>query len=766
LEAEIMQNTKSGMWIAAIFQRVGIYGLFLVGIVLTAWAGFATLNYACFEATAVQTGPPLGCPTQLRGLEPLMVGLGFGIVGIVAWYTQQAITSTVFFLFSTIVMATGQLSAVQDPIGSRLFSLSLIWMSALIVHFHLTVFGRTLRPNEAKLIALLYGLSSLLTLPLIATWPLEALQAKPWFEGYRLSIRLNVALGLVLAVLFLSYNYRTLTSLLARQRLRLFLGGTILAFLPVLLFSLLPETFGSQTALPYEVTFPWLLLSPLGYVYAIFRYRLVRVERILNRAAGYYLLVILLLAIYLMTAIALPLLPLYQWPMANAVVSAALLLLILPLQRFLQHLTNWIWYGDSLHYMDVVERLSGMLALTLDRVTLRRLLVDELAEVLQLAGVAVWLKGQEDTLSLLGATGFNTKMFADQQLPTSGHLIRYLAAQPMPVSNDQVRRAMRGMPLQPIEQQVLALPNIVVWVALRSSGVLQGILLIGPWLGDKALSTEDERILTTLARQSAIAIHNVRLIEQVHASHRELTRAHQQLLTEREQTQQRLAQDLHDGPVQQIFGISYQIVGLQQRITNHMPTLPPDLNFMVDDLETIRHEILDVTMQLRQIIGDLTPPGLSELGLSDALEAYIQRLQRTSDLPLPKIILDLDQSGTTLDDSVATCLFRVAQESLRNAIKHAQAQHVTITLHLSADEVVLHVGDDGDGFHMPGRLSEFTQTNHFGLVGMTERVAWIGGQLSVHSQIGEGTMIIARIPLVEKRSDVYEIQSEGVPVLQ
>lgn len=760
-----MGKIQNGLLVARICQRVGIYGLFLVGIILTIWAGITTLNYSCSQVALGQGGPPLPCPTQLRGFEPLMVGLGFGIVGIVAWYTQQAVTSTVFFLFSAIVMATGQLSAVHDPAGTRLFSLSLIWMSALVVHFHLTVFGRALRANEAQLVTVLYGLSSLLMLPLIITWPLEALQAKPWFDGYQLSIRLNVALGLVLAVVFLTYNYRTLTSLLARQRLRLFLSGTILAFLPVVLFSLLPEAFGSQSALPYEVTFPWLLLSPLGYVYAIFRYRLVRVERILNRAAGYYLLVILLLTIYLMTAIALPLLPLYPSPMANAIVSTALLLLILPLQRFLQHLTNWIWYGDTLHYMDVVERLSGMLALTLDRVTLRRLLVDELAEVLQLAGVAVWLKGQENTLALLGSAGFDTKRFADQQLPTTGNLVRYLAAQPMPVSNDQARRAMKGIALHPIEQQLLDLPNIVVWVALRSSGVLQGLLLIGPWLGDKALSTEDERILTTLARQSAIAIHNVRLIEQVHTSHHELTRAHQQLLTEREQTQQRLAQDLHDGSVQQIFGISYQIVGLQQRVKNHFPPVPPSLDFVIDDLETIRHEILDVTMQLRQIIGDLTPPGLSELGLSDALEAYIQRLQRTSDLPLPKIILDLDQSGTMLDDAIATCLFRVAQESLRNAIKHAKAQHVTITLHLSEDEIVLHVGDDGEGFHMPGRLSEFTQTNHFGLVGMTERVAWIGGQLSVHSQVGEGTMVIARIPLAEKRGDLYGIESDGVPVL-
>lgn len=760
-----MRKIQSMRLIINIYQRIAVYSLLAVGIMLTLWAGVETANYTCVEQVPSQIGTPLPCPTQLRGFEPLIVGIGFGIVGIVAWHTQQATTSTIFFLCSTIVMATGQLSAIKDPIGSRLFSLSLIWMSALIVHFHLTVFGRTLRAGEAKLVLVLYSIAGLLMLPFITTWPLDALQTKLWFEGFRLSIRLNAALGLGLALLFLTYNYRALTSLLARQRLRLFLGGTILAFLPVLLFSLLPETFGFPQALPYEVTFPWLLLSPLGYVYAIFRYRLVRIERILNRAAGYYLLVILLLAIYLMTAIALPLLPLYQGPMANAIVSSALLLLILPLQRFLQHLTNWIWYGDTLHYMDVVERLSGMLALTLDRVTLHRLLVDELTEVLQLAGAAVWLKGREDTLTLLGATGFNTQKFTDQPLPTTGNLVRYLSAQPKPVSNDQVRRAMKGITLHPIEEQLLALPNIVVWVTLRSDGVLQGILLIGPWMGDKALSTEDERILTTLARQSAIAIHNVRLIEQVHASHRELTRAHQQRLTEREQTQQRLAQDLHDGPVQQIFGISYQIVGLQQRIKNYMPHMPPELDVAIDDLETIRHEILDVTMQLRQIIGDLTPPGLSELGLSDALEAYIQRLQHTSDLPLPKIILDLDQSGTMLDDSVATCLFRVAQESLRNAIKHANAQHVTITLYLSPDEVVLHVGDDGKGFHMPSRLSEFTQKNHFGLVGMTERVAWTGGQLSVHSQVGEGTMVVARVPLMEKRRDLYDIHAQGVPGL-
>ncbi|MBV9789035.1 MAG: hypothetical protein JOZ51_12710, partial [Chloroflexi bacterium] len=522
------------------FWQHSFVGSFLVAsILLILWSGVETWQYSCMDLAESALSRSAACFSRLRGLEPLIVGVGFWGVGLLTWKLRQTYSTIAFFLLSASVLAAGQLSVLDSSPGSRIFSLTLTWIAPLAVHFHLTVFGRVLRWWEQRLIWILYAVAALLTLPLALSWPLDVLRSRSWFVELNAGIRLNLMIGLALTVLFLVYNYQTLDSVVARQRLRLFVSGSILAFLP-LLFSLLPETLQRAPVLPYEITFPWLLLSPLAYVYAIFRYRLVRVERVLNRAAGYYMLAILLLAIYLTVTLALPKRTLQQWPLANALLSVGLLLLALPLQKLLQQLMNWIWYGHTLHYLDVVERLSGLLALTLDRDRLRQLVIDELPDALHLSGVALWIKDREDSLVLLGATGFGADVFSEQRLPSDGQLARFLAQQPALVAHAKLWDATSDASLVPLEQRLLALPNVARWVPLHSGGVLQGILLIGPWCDDSELNAEYERILATIARQSAVAVHNVLLIEQVHLGHRELTRAHQQLLMEREQTQQRL----------------------------------------------------------------------------------------------------------------------------------------------------------------------------------------------------------------------------------
>lgn len=272
------------------------------------------------------------------------------------------------------------------------------------------------------------------------------------------------------------------------------------------------------------------------------------------------------------------------------------------------------------------------------------------------------------------------------------------------------------------------------------------------WSGGDFFTAEDERILATVARQSGIAAHNVRLAEQVRAGRQELARAHQQLLVGREREQRRLAQELHDGAVQQLMGISYQIVeeGRERREGRW---------------EIIRREVLGVATQLRRLIGELRPAGLEELGLTAALEGYVARLEREGGPEMPEIQLDLDESETALPEAVASCLFRAAQEALRNGLKHAQAKRITVSLRLTPPfppdacpepsrrvggeqrgGAMLSVRDDGCGFRVPARLSELARGDHFGLVGVAERVTWAGGQLTIHSQPGAGTEVMVQIP--------------------
>jgi signal transduction histidine kinase len=250
-----------------------------------------------------------------------------------------------------------------------------------------------------------------------------------------------------------------------------------------------------------------------------------------------------------------------------------------------------------------------------------------------------------------------------------------------------------------------------------------------------------------LARQSGIAAHNVRLMEQVQVWQQDLARAHQQLMVGREQERRRLAHDLHDDTVQQLIGISYQLAEGRRSASNGSDAdAAQRFEEIASTLEITRQEVLGVVSQLRSLISELRPAGLEELGLVTALEGYVAHLRRDGGTGV-EIHLDLDESEFVMQDSIAICLFRVAQEALRNALKHARAHCITVSLRQLDDAVILCVQDDGCGFQVPPRLSQLTQTGHFGLMGMSERVTWAGGQLSICSQPGTGTEIQVEIPL-------------------
>jgi signal transduction histidine kinase len=368
---------------------------------------------------------------------------------------------------------------------------------------------------------------------------------------------------------------------------------------------------------------------------------------------------------------------------------------------------------------------------------------------MHLSGAILFLRNDPNgPLSLAAISGFAAQDIPKQPLPEHNRLVGFLKQAARPVSRRQLSRALATATLQPEERAWLARPDLAYWLPLVApDGLLQGVLLLGSRQGDEFFTAEDERILTTLAHEAGIAVHNVRLAGQVWAGRRELARAHQQLLMIGEQERRQLAHDLHDGVVQQLLGLTYQLAA-SQRLAGQLELLPDHQFFerLKESLAAIRREQLEIVKAVRRLLGELRPAGLDELGLTAALEEYVFRL-RQGDLETPEIEMALDTAGVDLPESIAICLFRTAQEALRNTLKHAQARHVKLGLHVSKESIVLTVSDDGCGFSVPARLSEFAQADHFGLVSMSERVAWTGGQLAIDSAPGAGARITARVPL-------------------
>jgi PAS domain S-box-containing protein len=224
-----------------------------------------------------------------------------------------------------------------------------------------------------------------------------------------------------------------------------------------------------------------------------------------------------------------------------------------------------------------------------------------------------------------------------------------------------------------------------------------------------------------------------------------LAQAHQQVLIGREQEQRRIARELHDGAVQQLIGISYRLVEIRQSVNGLEHVDPQRSEALTSALEATRWQLLTLVSQMRRLISELRPAGLEELGLPATLTSYVEQVQREGDPDLPAI--DLQLAELALPAPHALCLFRVAQEALRNALQHAQAQHIQIVLRQEDTDVQFQVRDDGRGFVVPPHLSDLMHANHFGLVGMSERVAWLGGQFAMQTRPGHGTTITVHLPL-------------------
>jgi signal transduction histidine kinase len=204
-----------------------------------------------------------------------------------------------------------------------------------------------------------------------------------------------------------------------------------------------------------------------------------------------------------------------------------------------------------------------------------------------------------------------------------------------------------------------------------------------------------------------------------------------------EDERSRMAGDLHDGPVQHLTALRYMASRVLLRLERG------DQDGARQLLDQLGGDLADVTASLRQTMAALRPAALDEHGLEGALRQHLASVQRDGEISY--------QLEATLPESlpgpVETVLFRVAQEALTNVAKHARAHNVAVLLATDNGHVNLTIEDDGIGFD-PGGSSQLARDGHFGLVGMQERVATAGGELTLNSVSGSGTRIKVSLPRI------------------
>jgi two-component system sensor histidine kinase UhpB len=153
-----------------------------------------------------------------------------------------------------------------------------------------------------------------------------------------------------------------------------------------------------------------------------------------------------------------------------------------------------------------------------------------------------------------------------------------------------------------------------------------------------------------------------------------------------------------------------------------------------------------IMVDLRRIIAALRPGVLDQLGLVPALGWVANQIM----LPLGvEVTIERGDLPERLPEEIETTLFRIAQEAMVNVARHSKAEHLTIRLNNSNDQVVMTLVDDGQGFDPTSVSLAFEHGRGWGLIGMQERASLAGGQLNVESMPGEGTTVQVVIPMPE-----------------
>lgn len=208
------------------------------------------------------------------------------------------------------------------------------------------------------------------------------------------------------------------------------------------------------------------------------------------------------------------------------------------------------------------------------------------------------------------------------------------------------------------------------------------------------------------------------------------------LIENRERERLHLAQELHDAPIQDLYGLIYQLDDLRNGLKD------PSEDGILDECNATLHKVID---SLRTTCRELRPPSLSPFGLEVAIRDHVEKFRESN--PDLRIHLDLIQDKQLLSDSLRLSLYRIYQQAIHNVVRHAQATEVYIRLRFDDDMVVLEVEDNGEGFQIPENWLDLAREEHFGLLGIAERVESIRGKLEILSALGGGTLIRAIIPL-------------------
>jgi signal transduction histidine kinase len=300
------------------------------------------------------------------------------------------------------------------------------------------------------------------------------------------------------------------------------------------------------------------------------------------------------------------------------------------------------------------------------------------------------------------------------QLPRTHGLLGAMLESPVPYRTQDIREDARFRGWWPSAHPSMA---SFLGVPIVSHGAIVGAFYLTEKEDAPTFSDDDQALIETFAAHAALALENARL----HERSRELS-----IVEERN----RLARELHDAVTQKLFGV---VLAAESGAA----LLERDIAEAGAQLALARDLAREAMEELRSVIVHLRPVALEAEGLAVALGKHVDVLRRAH---RHEIALDVKES-TPVAAAIEADVFRIAQEALHNALRHARAGRIEVRLRSDPGRLRLTVSDDGIGFDRAA-----VRVRHLGLTTMAERARAAGGTLEIETAPGAGTTVRLEVP--------------------
>jgi PAS domain S-box-containing protein len=478
-------------------------------------------NGQLLPVTIRLVNPPL---IEILGrLMPLFVALIFCLIGIgIQTFAPLSRETQLFFLFSqasALLLCAGQISNMVPNWSSALFSFLLWLIGPIAVHFHLHFPQRASLPRQRFIILFLYSLAILGGLPYLVLGP-EFLHAYPWYPQFRAAGLLFLVINLLIVVSLLVHAYRFATTPGVRGKIRIVVLGGVLSALPLVTLTLLPDILLQQYVMPYPVAIFMMSILPLTYGYAIFRHRLIEIEKHINRGATYILVYSILGSFYMFLYFSL-----HHWmhwtteqePLVNTLLVVVLASVLIPLNRRMQRLVDTVFYGGWYDYRSAITQITQGLEQITDLRVLARTVSERLVFTLRLQETCVFLRDVNGDFSVIEVEPrpLNSEPFSQTYPTLPRSSLKYLLNMGDAIERTVLLEQLSQITISPEEHQLLDSEQVYLWVPIIGRGQVEGLLALGPKYGGDIFSDEDVDILRVISRQIGPIMENIHLLTQL-----------------------------------------------------------------------------------------------------------------------------------------------------------------------------------------------------------------------------------------------------------